>query len=208
MQERIQTAPPTCTLCTLAEGRTQVVYPDVFTNTDDPFTVMVVGEAPGANEDKKGVPFVGASGKILREELLNLPGTVVITNVVKCRPPDNRDPHVAEKKACRPFLDEEVKHYNPDLILLVGRHAASSFLGKQVGSFTQASGQLFEGRLMPLIHPAATMYNRKKNRPVWDQSWEAVWTIVNDKVGKERGTIPLSSNDSDRQKKLDNWLKP
>ena len=177
-----QSAPSDCRLCPLHTQRTQVVHPDVLLNTPDPVVIVAIGEAPGAKEDEQGKPFVGASGKILREQLSALPGTVVITNTVKCRPPGNRDPHVGEKEACRPFLRSELATVKPDLIVLVGRHAMNEFLDeKQTGNVSKCSGKLVADRFVPIIHPASTLYNAK-NRPLWDRSWEAINSIIDDKL--------------------------
>ena len=111
-KEIIKSAPIDCQKCELHLKRTQIVYPDVFLNSNDKITTMVIGEAPGAKEDEQGKPFVGASGKILRKELRRLPGQVIITNTVKCRPPENRNPRSAEKKACNEFLEMELDYYN------------------------------------------------------------------------------------------------
>ena len=126
--EIYRSAPVDCTDCVLSTSRTQIVYPDILHNSEDSLIILVVGEAPGQQEDEQGKPFVGRSGQILRKELVTLPGTVVITNVVKCRPPENRDPSVKEKSSCRKYLMAEVDNYKPDLFLLVGRHAVQSFL--------------------------------------------------------------------------------
>lgn len=180
--ETFKSAPKDCTKCELHLGRTQVVYPDVFRNTKDNLTIVVIGEAPGAKEDEQGKPFVGASGKILRKELQKLPGRIIITNTVKCRPPENRNPKAPEKKACNSFLLMELEHYNPDLIILVGRVSSSLYLDNNtLKNFSYISGTLFQDKYIPILHPASTMYNGKKNKPIWETSWINVAKIIKEK---------------------------
>src|ERR1035437_4924877 len=130
--------------------------------------IVFIGEAPGKSEDQKGEPFVGAAGKFLNEmlQLINLKREdVYITNIVKYRPPDNRDPLPAEKSACRQWLLEELKIIEPKLIIFLGRHAMNNFFPDlQIG---QAHGKLlikkFKGMstkyFFPLYHPAAALYD-------------------------------------------------
>lgn len=174
-QEPFKSAPVDCQKCELHVNRTQIVYPDVFTNSKDKITTLVIGEAPGASEDKQGKPFVGASGKILRRELQLLPGKIIITNTVKCRPPENRNPQSAEKKACYEFLEQELTFYDPDFIILVGRVSSSLYIdAKTLKNFTSLSGSLVQDKFIPVLHPASTMYNAKKNKPIWEESWNEI----------------------------------
>lgn len=180
--DTFKSAPSDCTKCDLHLNRTQVVFPDVFCNSEDDLTIVVIGEAPGAKEDELGKPFVGASGKILRKELAKLPGRIIITNTVKCRPPDNRNPKAPEKKACNDFLKIELDHYKPDLIILVGRVSSSLYLdNKTLKDFSNISGTLFQDKIIPILHPASTMYNGKKNKPIWEASWINVAKIIQEK---------------------------
>jgi len=135
-------------------------------------TVMLVGEAPGYWEDVKGRPFVGAAGKIL-DEMLSKVGVsrslVYITNVVKCRPPENRDPLTSEITTCTPYLDRQIKIIKPKFIATLGRHAASYILtkaGVKTESLTKIHGRTYETNLLgsevfviPTYHPAAALYN-------------------------------------------------
>lgn len=136
--------------------------------------VMLIGEAPGYWEDVKGRPFVGAAGKIL-DELLSKAGfsrsDVYITNVVKCRPPENRDPRTSEIETCTPYLDRQIKIVKPKFIVTLGRHAASYILAKagiETESITKIHGKVYEASLLgfevsiiPVYHPAAALYNAK-----------------------------------------------
>lgn len=123
--------------------------------------VMFVGEAPGANEDRLGRPFVGRAGMLL-EELLAAAGLdrddVWITNVVKARPPNNRDPKAPEVAHCMPWLEAEVELIRPRVIVPLGRHALKHFAAD--ARIADVHGRLLDGRYFPLYHPAAAMYNQ------------------------------------------------
>lgn len=127
--------------------------------------LMFVGEAPGAQEDKVGRPFVGASGKFL-DEMLESIGLrredVFVTNIVKFRPPENRDPTPLEVKACLPYLLEQIDIIQPRIIIFLGRHSMNVFLpelkiGEAHGKVYERSDKVF----LPLYHPAAALYNGK-----------------------------------------------
>jgi len=134
--------------------------------------VMFIGEAPGYWEDVKSRPFVGAAGKLLDEMLSRVGfsrGDVYITNVVKCRPPENRDPLPSEIKTCTPYLDRQIKIIEPKFIVTLGRHSASYILPKagfETESITKIHGRIYEANLLdikvfiiPMYHPAAALYN-------------------------------------------------
>jgi DNA polymerase len=129
-----------------------------------PADVMIVGEAPGFNEDRQGEPFVGAAGKLLDTLLARISlsrGDVFITNVLKCRPPMNRDPMPNEAEACSPYLQEQVALVKPKVVLILGRHALERLLPGQ-GSISRIHGSLIRrGELayVPLYHPAAALHN-------------------------------------------------
>ena len=147
-----------CTRCRLAEGRTQVVWSAGNLDSD----VLFIGEAPGFHEDKQGVPFVGAAGKLLDTVLgeVGLDRTqVAIVNVIKCRPPGNRDPRPDEIEACRPYLEAQLSHMQPKVIVTLGNFATRFITGLQIG-ITRARGQLFDYRgakVIPTFHPAAAL---------------------------------------------------
>ena len=154
----LRVAASTCVACPLAEGRTQVVFAD----GDAPADVMFVGEAPGLHEDKQGVPFVGLSGQLLTR-LLTEAGIersqVVIANVLKCRPPANRDPLPAEVETCRGWLRRQVHLVDPAVICTLGNFATRWALGPDV-AITRVRGQRFtvSGRtVVPTFHPSAAL---------------------------------------------------
>jgi uracil-DNA glycosylase family 4 len=152
-----------CTRCRLHEGRTQVV----FGNGNPEADLMFVGEAPGFHEDKQGLPFVGQAGKLLDKLLAGIGLTradVFVCNVLKCRPPGNRDPVPDEKEACEPYLFRQVEVIKPKVIATLGNHATKQLSGKETG-ITRVHGQeqrlkvgAFDVLLYPLYHPAAALY--------------------------------------------------
>src|ERR687898_2127273 len=153
----------TCTRCALADGRTQVVFGSGSPNAD----LMFVGEAPGFHEDQQGVPFVGQAGKLLDKLLGGIGltrGDVYIANVIKCRPPGNRDPQPDEIEACEVHLFRQIELIEPKLIGTLGNFATKLLSGKPHG-ITRVHGRPQEatlgGRrvtLFPIYHPAAALY--------------------------------------------------
>lgn len=134
--------------------------------------LMFVGEAPGAQEDKQGQPFVGASGKFLGEMLESIGlkrEDVYITNIVKFRPPENRDPNKHEIEACMPILFEQIEVIRPKLLIFLGRHSMNVFFpklkiseahGERIeGEVVMEDGSKFKQNFLPLYHPAAALYN-------------------------------------------------
>jgi uracil-DNA glycosylase len=152
-----------CIRCRLAEGRTQVVFGNGDANAD----LMFVGEAPGFHEDQQGLPFVGQAGKLL-DQLLGGIGLnrdkVFVANVLKCRPPGNRDPMPDEIEACESHLFRQVELIEPKVVATLGNFSTKLLSGKQLG-ITRVHGQeqqvTLGGRsvlLYPLYHPAAALY--------------------------------------------------
>jgi DNA polymerase len=146
-----------CERCKLAQlGRTQVVV-----GMGDPSAeLMFVGEGPGAEEDRQGLPFVGRSGKLLDQLLFEELGVtrdrVYIANVVKCRPPNNRDPEPDEIDSCRPWLEQQVQLVDPAVIVTLGKFASQLLLGTKEG-ITKLRGRSYpfgERMLVPTVHPA------------------------------------------------------
>ena len=147
-----------CTRCPLARARTQTVPGEGNPISD----VLLVGEGPGAREDATGRPFVGPAGQLLEELLASIGWErrdVFIANIVKCRPPGNRDPDPEEVAACRPFLERQEGALDPALIVTLGRHSLQRYLpGARISS---AHGQLRRqgGRhVFPMYHPAAALH--------------------------------------------------
>lgn len=160
-----------CTECLLHENRTQTVFGVGNLNAD----WMIIGEAPGAEEDRRGEPFVGRAGKLL-DEMLRAVGldrsTAFITNILKCRPPNNRDPARDETEACRGYLERQIELVNPRLILAVGRIAAQALLHSDspVGRLRGCPHFLNDGQI-PLVvtyHPAYLLRSPSQKRKVWE----------------------------------------
>jgi uracil-DNA glycosylase family 4 len=160
-----------CTRCRLSETRTQVVFSDGAVDA----RLVVVGEAPGANEDETGLPFVGAAGKYL-DLLLGTVGlsrqeSVYICNVLKCRPPGNRNPMPDEIEACSPFLKKQLEIIRPQALLAVGSFAAQALTGDEKSSLGKLRGTVHAYEGVPLVvtyHPAALLRNPKWTRAFWD----------------------------------------
>lgn len=135
--------------------------------------IVFVGEAPGQKEDKQGVPFVGHAGKML-DALLQSIGLrredVYITNIVKFRPPENRDPTPAEKKACAPFLEEELSIIQPRIIAPLGRHAMGHFLPEALIGTAHGNAHVIGENVtvFPLYHPAAALHNPNLRQTLFD----------------------------------------
>ena len=147
-----------CPRCILARTRTQSV-PGVGPSTAD---IMFIGEAPGAREDERGIPFVGASGQFLDELLASIGlsrDTVYIANVVKCRPPGNRDPEPTEIEACAPYLDRQIAQVNPKVIVTLGRFSMARWFPGQSISRIHGEPKREGGRvIVPMFHPAAALH--------------------------------------------------
>ena len=147
----------------LAKTATNLVMGDGNANAD----IVFIGEAPGKNEDLKGLPFIGAAGKFLDEMLASIKldrSDVYITNIVKYRPPNNRDPFPEEKKAFWPYLVRQLKVIQPKLVITLGRHSMEYFLPEQRISAIHGQPKRVpfgDGKIviMPLFHPAAALYN-------------------------------------------------
>ena len=143
----------------LAKTAKQLVFGDGNINAD----IVFIGEAPGKNEDEQGIPFVGAAGKFLNEMLglIDLKREdIYITNIVKYRPPNNRDPEPSEKEAFLPFLMQQLEVIKPKLIVTLGRHSMDVLLPGLKISQVHGQPKRFKGQVyLPLFHPAAALYN-------------------------------------------------
>jgi uracil-DNA glycosylase family 4 len=158
-----------CHRCDLGDTRANLVFGDGNPHAE----VMFIGEAPGRNEDLRGKPFVGAAGHLL-DELLSSIGLsrsdVYIANVLKSRPPNNRDPLPAEIEACTPFLNEQIRLVDPKVIVTLGKFA-TQFMLKTERGITQLRGRRHEvdGRaVLPIFHPAAALYDQSKRDVLLD----------------------------------------
>lgn len=174
--EALQQRVAACQACQLAATRTQTVFGVGDPNAD----WLIVGEAPGAEEDRKGEPFVGQAGKLLDNMLaaikLKRGQNVYIANVLKCRPPENRDPHGAEVQQCDPYLKRQVDLIQPRLILALGKFAAQSLLNTDA-SIASLRGRLHEYNGVPVVvtyHPAYLLRNLPDKAKAWEDLCFAV----------------------------------
>lgn len=159
-----------CTRCSLARTRNNVVPGMGVENPD----VLVIGEGPGYDEDKQGLPFVGKAGILLDKMLaaigLDRKSNCYIANIVKCRPPQNRDPFPQEQDACFSFLEAQINILKPKMILCMGKISSNKMLNQEspIGTLR---GQIFEYNNIPLMvtyHPSALLRNEQLKRPAWD----------------------------------------
>ncbi|HIE22175.1 MAG TPA: uracil-DNA glycosylase [Acidimicrobiia bacterium] len=180
-----------CTACRLAETRNSVVF-----GVGDPAArLMFVGEAPGKNEDLQGEPFVGAAGRLL-DELLGEIGIqrseVYIANVLKCRPPGNRDPRPDEIDSCKGFLREQIRLIAPEVVVTLGNFATKLLLRTETG-ITRLRGHTYDwwlgATLIPTFHPAAALRGGGRVKDQMRQDFELVRSVL-DGVGEEPSDIP------------------
>ncbi|MCD2202851.1 uracil-DNA glycosylase [Halobacterium sp. KA-6] len=180
-----------CTRCAdLVESRSQIV------NGDGPEDagVLFVGEAPGESEDEEGVPFVGRSGDVLDDELRDagLPrADIRITNCVRCRPPENRDPSQEELANCRPYLEREIELVDPEVIVTLGKVPGEHLLGRDV-AVTNEAGSVERVELggeprevLICLHPAATLYDASQ-RETFTRTIEKAATIAGGNSGQSQ----------------------
>ena len=150
-----------CQRCELAKGRTKTVPGEGPENAE----IMFIGEAPGFHEDRQGRPFVGAAGKFLDELLASIGLTrddVYICNVIKCRPPSNRDPQPDEMAACKPFLDKQIELVRPKLIVTLGRFSMARYFPNTKITRIHGQPKRIGNRIYyPMFHPAAALHQPK-----------------------------------------------
>lgn len=189
-----------CVQCDLGRTRTQVVFGSGSASA----RIMFVGEAPGYHEDQQGIPFVGQAGKLL-DDLLRHIGLqrqdIYIANVLKCRPPDNRDPQAEEISLCRGWLEEQIRIIRPIVICTLGNFATKLLSGKPEGiTLVRGRVQPFPGHedvsLFPVFHPAAALYTRA-NLAILKQDFESLGKLIGievneqpDKTRSEPETLP------------------
>lgn len=178
-----------CTDCRLAETRTNVVF-----GVGDPEAdLMLVGEAPGHNEDLQGEPFVGAAGQLLDELMAGIGISrqqAYIANVLKCRPPGNRDPKEDEIDACKSYLREQIRMIHPRVVVTLGNFATKLLLRTEVG-ISRMRGQRFSwwlgATLVPTFHPAAALRGRPQVKEQMEQDFALVREILDESEVDEGG---------------------
>ena len=181
-----------CTLCTLSAKRTNAVPGD----GDRKANVMFIGEGPGYNEDQQGIPFVGRAGQLLNEMLASIDlqrQDIYITNMLKCRPPNNRDPLPAEITACGPYLERQITMISPKVIVTLGRYSTANFFPNEPISKLRGKPMPWNDiTVLPMYHPAAALRNGK----------------LKDALQRDFQQIPelLDSENADRSSPLQNTL--
>jgi uracil-DNA glycosylase len=175
-----------CTRCKLHKGRTNIVF-----GIGDPHArLMFVGEGPGADEDVKGEPFVGRAGQLLTQ-IIKAMGLereqVYIANVVKCRPPENRNPEPDEIEQCSPFLHAQIASVNPAVIVALGKFAAQTLLGVEtpISRMRGQFHQLGSVAVMPTFHPSYLLRNPGAKREVWDDMKMVMARLANPPAADE-----------------------
>jgi DNA polymerase len=170
-----------CTRCALAETRKSVV----FARGNPEAKLCFIGEAPGADEDEQGVPFVGRAGQLLDKMIaamgLDPASDVYVCNIVKCRPPANRTPEPDEIEACLPYLHEQLENVRPDVIVALGNTAVAALLGSKLGiTKMRGSWKLYKGRVpvMPTYHPSYLLRPGPTQADAKKQAWEDLQAVM------------------------------
>ena len=167
--EELEQACNNCTKCKLCKNRHNVVIGVGNKNAK----VMFIGEGPGADEDTLGIPFVGKAGKLMDKAFQGIGinrEEVYIANIVKCRPPNNRNPEEDEAEACKEYLDTQINLVNPEIIVLLGSIALKNVLGEEYG-ITSSRGKWFKKdgiKYLPTFHPAALLRDESKKIDFWE----------------------------------------
>ena len=173
-----------CTKCDLSKTRNLTVPGNGNYSAD----IMLIGEAPGSNEDKKGKPFAGRAGSLLDELLISSGierSEVYITNMLKCRPPNNRDPQLAEIAACEPYLDLQIYLVNPSVIVTLGRFSFAKFFPQVTLSSSRGIIRDWKGiKILPVYHPAAALYNPSL-KPKLIEDFQKITAMVGKKANTD-----------------------
>jgi len=185
-----------CKLCKLSISRINAVPGE----GNPKALVLFIGEAPGATEDKMGRPFVGSAGKLLDDLLKSIGldrGKVYVTNLVKCRPPNNRDPEPDEISSCSPYLEAQIAIINPKIIVTLGKHSTIYMLNKlniNVTSISKVRGKFYKWNnilIFPTYHPAAALYN-----PNLREVLEKDFKVLGSKIGSKLFTLDNFMNEN------------
>ena len=194
-----------CTKCELHKSRTNAVP------GEGPYDarIMFVGEGPGQNEDEQGRPFVGAAGKFLTELLESIGlnrSNVFITNIVKCRPPNNRAPRKPEIEACNPYLQSQIKLINPRIVCALGTPAITTLMGDEYSASRFHGKPLTKGgvTLLPMYHPAAALYDASLRETLFHD-----FQILKKLLEKEEALhpdAPKSVESSEKKQTLEKWV--
>jgi uracil-DNA glycosylase len=195
--EQLATAVRACTLCPLHSGRTNAVPGEGPANA----AIMFIGEGPGFHEDRQGRPFVGSAGKLLEELLAGIGMTreqVYIANVVKCRPPGNRDPLPEELTACKPYLERQIELIQPKVIVTLGRFSMYRYFpGQSISRIHGQARQVGGVLVVPMLHPAAALH-----QPQWKSTLEADFQKLPQIIAQAAPAVPAEPPPQARQLSL------
>ena len=190
----------TCEKCGLSEGRNNSVPGDGALDAD----IMFIGEGPGYHEDRQGLPFVGQAGNLLNEMLASIGLSrhdVYITNMVKCRPPNNRDPFPEELRSCAPYLDAQIELIQPKVIVALGRFSFAKFFPNE--SISRARGRPRNWRdlvIYPMYHPAAALHNPGL-RPAIQRDFSALPELIRE-VAERQATGETKERETESAQQL------
>ena len=191
-----------CPLCELSKTRTKAVPGDGPTDAE----LIFIGEGPGFNEDRQGRPFVGAAGQFLDSMLASIGlerRQVFVTNVVKCRPPNNRDPLPAEVAACAPYLEQQLALINPLVVVTLGRHSMARFFPGEKISSVHGTARLLDGRtVVALYHPAAALHQQSLRTTLEEDFRKLPRFVEEARVRARLAKEPVSSDEPPRQLSL------
>jgi uracil-DNA glycosylase len=194
--ESLRQATEGCRACPLGDSRTNLV----FGHGNPQASIVFVGEAPGFHEDKQGIPFVGSAGKLLTELLSSIGinrDDVYIANILKCRPPGNRDPLPDEIAACRPVLFKQLAIIKPKVVVTMGAFATRTILDRKDG-ISKVHGKVFEVEgysVFPMYHPAAALYARS-TRELLEEDFRTLKAFL-ERVGDDRGGRETKTDDKE-----------
>ena len=194
-----------CTKCELHKSRTRTVPGEGPHDA----RIMFVGEGPGQNEDEQGRPFVGAAGKFLTELLESIGlkrSDVFITNIVKCRPPNNRAPRKSETEACNPYLQSQIKLINPRIVCPLGTPAITTLMGDEY-SASRFHGKPLTKRevtILPMYHPAAALYDASLKETIF-HDFQILKQLLENKETLNTDT-PKSAESSGKKQTLEKWV--
>lgn len=187
--ESLHAAIRSCSDCALSKTRTNAVPGEGSLSAD----LMFIGEGPGFNEDRQGRPFVGAAGQFLNQLLASIGlhrDDVFITNMVKCRPPDNRDPFPGETEACSKYLDAQIRAIKPKVIVPLGRHALAKWFPNEPIGKVRARPKQFGGiTVFPLYHPAAALHNGSLRSTI-EQDFAKLGELLRQEPSQEVSAAP------------------
>lgn len=194
-----------CTKCELHKSRTNAVPGEGPHDA----RIMFVGEGPGQNEDEQGRPFVGAAGKFLTELLESIGlkrSDVFITNIVKCRPPNNRAPRKSEIEACNPYLQSQIRLINPRIVCALGTPAITTLMGDEYSASRFHGKPLTKGKItiLPMYHPAAALYDPTLKETIF-HDFQILKTLLGNNESLNASRLK-SAKPSGKKQTLEKWV--